>query len=154
MELRLFTWYIRQLSVLVDKETKRNSLSERKLHPIIFRNICRTLWTPNIDFFASRISHQEEIYITWKPGPLSKGKDGFHQSCMNLKGYAFPLICLMERVLRKVQIDMDTFFFGSLFSPGVKFTPRKRSMQIKLNIQLNFFHIFSYKFHKTVKFLI
>ena len=153
MESRPFTWYIRQLSVLVDKETKGNSLSERKLHPIIFRNICRILWTPNIDFFASRISHQEEIYITSKPGPLSKEKDGFQQSCMNLKGYAFPLICLMGRVLRKVQIDMDTCFFSVVYLTLALNSPVKISSLIHANkkIHINkdkytikcFLHIFT-----------
>ena len=40
------------------------------------QNDFKALRTPDIDLFASRISHQLRMYISWKPYPFSRGVDG------------------------------------------------------------------------------
>ena len=101
MKSRLFIGYLADF-----QPWSITDLSEKKLHPIIFRNVCKTPWTPNIDLFASRVSHQgTNIYFT-ETRPFSKEKDAFQESWM--KGYVFPFFCFIGRVFRKVQIEMDT----------------------------------------------
>ena len=54
--------------------------SEWKLSPVVFQNLNKFWWTPDIDLFASRVSHQVPNYVSWKLDPYSKGKDAF-QMC-------------------------------------------------------------------------
>ena len=54
--------------------------SEWKLNPVVFQNLYKFWWTPDIDLFASRVSHQIPNYVSWKLDPYSKGKDAF-QMC-------------------------------------------------------------------------
>ena len=89
--------------------------SKGKLHPIIFINIRKILWPADKDFFASKISHQESINISWKLDRFSNGTDVFQQSLKNQKGYAFAPICLL-RILRKVQLDIDTLTKNTMSS--------------------------------------
>ena len=41
--------------------------SEWKLNSKIFQKICSKLVTPEIDLFASRLSHQLKKHISWRP---------------------------------------------------------------------------------------
>ena len=67
---------------------------------------CKALGTLDIDLFASRMSNQLPMYISWKQDPFSRGIDAFHQSWRTLRGYAFPPFCHIGKGLRKVQIDI------------------------------------------------
>ena len=51
--------------------------SERELNPVVFQNFCKFWWTPDIDLFASRVSHQVPAYVSRKLDPYSKGRDAF-----------------------------------------------------------------------------
>ena len=64
--------------------------SKKTLHPIIFRNICKTLWTPNINLFASRISHQEPIYTSQKPDHSAKKK--MPSKSLGWRAMSFPFL--------------------------------------------------------------
>ena len=66
--------------------------SEWKLNPLIFKKICKVFWTPDIDLFASIISHQVPANFAWKSGTFSKGTDAFQLSWRNFKGCTFPLL--------------------------------------------------------------
>ena len=79
--------------------------TEWKPKPQIFQALRNLRGTPDIDLFASRVSHQLPCYISWKLDPFSKGRDAFQISWKYLKGYAFPPFSLIGRVLRKVQTD-------------------------------------------------
>ena len=79
--------------------------SEWKLNPRIFQKIYKYRGTPEINLFASRISHQLPTYISWKLDLHSHGRDAFQISWTNKKGYAFPPFCLIGRVLKKIQSD-------------------------------------------------
>ena len=82
--------------------------SKGKLHPIIFINIRKILWTADKDFFASKISHQKSVNISWKLDPFSRAVGTFQKPWRNLKGYAVPSTWLIGKVLRKVRIGMAT----------------------------------------------
>ena len=75
--------------------------SKWKLDYKAFQTLCRRRELPDIDLFASRISHQVPTYISptymsWKLDPFSKGRDGFQITWIHLKGYAFPHFALIE----------------------------------------------------------
>ena len=82
--------------------------SEWKLNPVVFQNLCKSWWTPDIDLFASRVSHQVPAYVSWKLDPYSKGRDAFQMRWTHTKGYAFPPFSLIGRVLHKVLFDQAT----------------------------------------------
>ena len=74
--------------------------SKWKLDYKFFQTICRRWELPDIDLFASRISHQVPTYISptymsWKLDPFSKGRDVFQITWIHLKGHAFPHFALI-----------------------------------------------------------
>ena len=89
------------LNVIADRESREiQDRSEWKLSPVIFQRVCRVLGSPDIDLFASRISHQVPAYMAWKPDPGSIATDALQQSWFP---YAFPPFCLIARVLAKLK---------------------------------------------------
>ena len=89
-----------------DKESRNvRDSSEWKLKPQIFQKICSLRGTPDMDLFASRISHQVPAYRSWKLDPFSKGRDAFQTRWTHMKGYAFPPFSMIGRVLKKAQVD-------------------------------------------------
>ena len=104
------------LNVEADTQSRTvKDASEWKLNPRIFQKICKYRGTPEIDLFASRISHQLPTYISWKLGPYSQGRDAFQISWINKKGYAFAPFCLIGRVLENTQSDQATLI---VVTPG------------------------------------
>ena len=80
---------------LLNVETDTQSRTVRdankwKLNTRIFQKICKHRGTPDIDLFASRISHQLPTYISWKLDPYSQGRDAFQISWTNKNGMPFP----------------------------------------------------------------
>jgi len=97
------------LNIEADWESRNcQDSSEWKLAPRVFRGMCQKLGQPEIDLFASRLSHQLPAYMAWKPDPGSKATDAFSQSWHRLFPYAFPPFCLIGRVLTKVRNEKCT----------------------------------------------
>ena len=48
---------------------KFQDATEWHLNPKIYKAVCDTFGTPEIDLFASRINSQTEKYVSWKPKP-------------------------------------------------------------------------------------
>ena len=48
---------------------KFQDATEWQLNPKIYKAVCDTFGTPEIDLFASRINSQTEKYVSWKPKP-------------------------------------------------------------------------------------
>ena len=81
---------------------------EWKLHPEVFRKIIDIFMTPNIDMFASRLNHQIQPYVSWKPDPNAIFNDAFTLDWSNYKIYAFPPFCLIGKVLTKIEYEEST----------------------------------------------
>ena len=91
-------------NVVADRESRRKrDCSEWKLDPTIFRRIMQTLGPCQVDLFASRISAQLPMYMSWKPDPGAVATDALSQSWTSMKGYAFPPFALIGRCLSKIQ---------------------------------------------------
>ena len=80
------------------------SEKEWKLSPHIFSKICRKWGTPDVDIFASRIAHQLDKYVSWKPDPGAYRIDAF-SFVWNENVYAFPPFSVMDRCLQKMKQD-------------------------------------------------
>ncbi len=58
-----------------------------------------------IDLFASRLTHQLQRYVSWRPDPYAMATDAFSIDWGQLKAYAFPPFNLIPRTLMKVISD-------------------------------------------------
>ena len=63
---------------------------------------------PNVDLFASRLSHQLPWSMSWKRDSCCMGVDALQQKCTHMFPYAFPPFWLIGKVLRKIQKDRVT----------------------------------------------
>jgi len=59
--------------------------AEWMLNPDVFRNICETLGTPEIDLFATRLNKQLPEYVSWLPDPGSQHIDAMSISSSSLQ---------------------------------------------------------------------
>ena len=75
---------------------------EWKLSQTIFQKFCKAMGTPNIDLFASLVSHQVPTYLSLKADPCCQGVDAFQQDWNPFFPYAFPPFCLISKVLRQL----------------------------------------------------
>ena len=91
-----------ELNLTADWES-RNILdsSEWMLSHQIFQKVCQIRGFPEIDLFASRLSHQIPTYVAWKPDPHSHATDAFQQNWSHKLLYAFPQFCMIPKVLNK-----------------------------------------------------
>ena len=97
-----------KLNVEADRESREvQDSSEWKLDPQIFSRLTAMLGSPEIDLFASRLSHQIPCYMSWKLDPFSMGRDAFQIKWDRGLVYAFPPFSLIARVLKKVQKDLS-----------------------------------------------
>ena len=62
---------------------------------------------PQIDLFASRPNYHLPEYMSWHPEPGSCAVDSLQHSWRKLYGYAFPLFCLIGKLLGKVRKDQS-----------------------------------------------
>ena len=69
------------MNVEADRESRQTKDSgEGKLNPTIFMKLCQIRGTPEVDLFASRLSHQLPHYISCKIDPFSQGRGAFQIS--------------------------------------------------------------------------
>ena len=112
--------YLRGLmNVKADRESRQTrGSSEWKLNPTIFMKLCQIRGTPEVDLFASRVSHQLPHYISWKIDPFSQGRDAFQISWAHKFVYVFLPLALMGRVLQKVNQDQCLMLIITPAWPG------------------------------------
>ena len=61
-----------------DKNSRKfQDATEWQLNPKIYKAVCDTFGTPEIDLFASWINRQTEKYVSWKPEPEAFAVDAF-----------------------------------------------------------------------------
>jgi len=109
----------------------KNQLLTLLSNPKIFQKICQARWTPSIDLFASRVSHQLPAYMSWKLDPFSKGRDAFQVQWTEMEGYAFPPFSLITRVLKKVQVEFATVLLITPVWQTQPWYPKALEMSIK-----------------------
>ena len=78
---------------------------EYMLNVSSFRTIVAKYPNLNIDLFASRLNHQLEHYVSWKPDPGGIAVDAFSFNWHSYNFYAFPPFSLIPRCLQKTCVD-------------------------------------------------
>ena len=92
------------LNLTVDWECRNfQDKSDWKFSQEVLAKICQKLGTPSIDLFASRMSHQPPVYMTWKPDPGSQESNAMYQPWSKMFPHAFPPFSLIPRVLSKLR---------------------------------------------------
>ena len=91
------------INVETDRESRQTrDSSEWKLNSSIFMKLCQIRRTPQMDLFASRVSHQLPQCISWKINPFRQSRGAVQISWADKFVYAFPPFPLIGRVLQKV----------------------------------------------------
>jgi hypothetical protein len=92
---------------------------------------------PEIDFFASRISHQLDKYFSWKADPDCVAVDAFRQNWGHSFPYAFNPFCLITRVLRQmVAQSVEKMILIAPMWPSQPWYPLIREMCIQVPVLL------------------
>ena len=97
----------------------------------IFGKLCQIRETPQIDLFASRVSHQLPQYMSWKIDPFTQGKNVFQISWARKFVYAFPPFELVGRVLQKVNQDQSLMLIKTPTWPGQPWFPGLLKLTVK-----------------------
>ncbi|XP_070554658.1 uncharacterized protein [Ptychodera flava] len=96
-------------NVIADWESRHvTDSSDWQLDPQIFKLINKQMGNLEVDLFASRINHQLEKYISWRPDPGAMATDALQISWGHMKGYAFPPFTLIARCLSKIRKEQST----------------------------------------------
>ena len=76
--------------------------SDRMLNPHLF-TLLNQRWGPfETDLFATRLTRQLPVFLSWRPDPDSAGVDTVSQDWSQSAGFAHPPCCLIGRTLQKV----------------------------------------------------
>ena len=89
-----------------DKESRKiRDETEWMLNHTVFNRVLEILHLiPDIDLFASRLNHQVERYVSYKPDPQAIAVDAFLINWNDYDVfYAFPPFSLITQVLQKIQ---------------------------------------------------
>ena len=131
-------WIPSHLNTVADWESRNVSDSaEWKLSTRVFQSICRLMGKPDLDLFASRISHQVPKYFSWKADPDCLAVDAFRQHWKMGLPYAFPPFCLITRVLRQVQNQaVERMILISPLWPTQPWFPLLMAMSIQVPLLL------------------
>ena len=91
-----------KLNTAADWESRNTwDSSEWKLDPVIFRQICQILGKPQVDLFASRVSHQLPRYMSRKKDPICEAQNALLKDWSRIFPYAFPPFNLIDQTLKK-----------------------------------------------------
>lgn len=88
--------------------------TEWSLEEFVYDNIVNAFGKPEIDLFASRLNHKEEVYASWKPDPGAKFVNAFSVNWSEYKFYAFPPFSLVGKCLQRIRQEEAT---GILVAP-------------------------------------
>lgn len=92
-------------NVVADRESRDiNMDAEWQLNRnLLFQALYELGVQPEIDLFASRVNHQFDRFMSYRPDPQAEVIDAFSVSWKNLSFYAFPPFSIIGRVLQKIQ---------------------------------------------------
>ena len=95
-----------RLNIIADQLSRTGKVlaTEWMLHSTVFKAVCQTWETPNIDMFATAYTHKLPTYFSPIPDPHCLGVDALSQSWEGFVGYAFPPPSLIPLVLNKLEL--------------------------------------------------
>ena len=116
-----------------DKNSRKfQDATEWQLNPKIYKAVCDTFGTQEIDLFASRINGKTEKYVTWKPEAFAV--DAFYINWRHHFIYIFPPFSLLTKVIKKLCQDQAT---GILVFPAWSTQPwYPQALELSSNVPL------------------
>ena len=94
---------------IADKESQTmQSSAEWMLNAQVFKCIMQVMGPCQIDLFATRLNHQLDHYVSWRPDPFAMATDAFQITWRNYQGYAFPPFALVGKCLQKIHQEEST----------------------------------------------
>jgi len=78
---------------------------EWSLNTVLFQELLKRTFIPEIDLFASKLNAKCDNYVSWHPDADAIAVDAFSIEWTNLKCYAFPPFSLIGQVLKKIRED-------------------------------------------------
>ena len=82
--------------------------TDLRLRPAWFQFLDGKWGRHSVDLFATRINRQQQRFFSLRPEPESAGVDAFNQVWADENAFAHPPICLVDRVLQKVDRERAT----------------------------------------------
>jgi len=79
--------------------------SDWELCNTAYETIVQKFGNPDVDLFASHLTHKCTLFYSWLPDPKSEAVDAFTMKWNHKLCYAFPPFNLITRVLRKIVDD-------------------------------------------------
>ena len=95
-----------------------NVRTEWMLRKDVFRHIMRRFYLPQIDLFASRLSHQVPLYVSLLPDPGASAVDAFLLDWSQWKSFIHPPVVPLPRILQKVTDDKASALLVAPDWPG------------------------------------
>ena len=77
--------------------------TEWSLNNAVVHKLFQIWGTPLIDLFASEANRKTPVFCTWFPSQLALATDALSIAWENMEAYAFPLICLIPKVLQHMR---------------------------------------------------
>ena len=94
------------LNVQADRQSRlEHDHTEWMLNEAVFLDICEVYGLPTVDLFASRLNHQVEHYVSWKPDPGAMAVDAWGINWAEHWFYAFPPFNQIAKCLQKIVLD-------------------------------------------------
>ena len=84
------------------------SRTEWTLDKGIFKSVFQRFYTPDVDLFASPLTHQVPKYVSRYPDPTALAVDAFLQDWSKWACLIHPSVVLLPRILRKIREDQTT----------------------------------------------
>ena len=93
------------LNVIADRLSRKGQIqqSEWSLHPHVFHLICREMYTPMVDAFATADNTKLPLYISPIPDAKAYSVDAFSADWTGLCLYAYPPTKVLTETLKKIQ---------------------------------------------------
>ena len=94
-----------RLNVVADKLSRLRQViqTEWSLAPEVFKSICQTWHTPQVDLFATRFNSKLPQFVSPVPDPSAWAVDSLSLSWEDLDPYAFPPTALLGKIMSKVR---------------------------------------------------
>ena len=93
------------LNVIADSLSRRDKIiqTEWSLHPKIFQGICQIWHRSMVDMFAIKMNNKLPLYVSPVPDPNAMAVDALNILWQALDGYAYCLVALIPRLVKKMR---------------------------------------------------
>ena len=119
-----------------DFQSRKRRIVEWKLNSDIFKML-NEMWGPfDIDLFASRLTKQVDVYMSWHPDPGAVAVNALHNEWLYGNMYCFPPYNLIPLIIRKVRAEEVTITLIAPYWTKQVWYPTLMKMLVKVPVLL------------------